>query len=422
MSAPAFFRDHWVERTPDASNIGGRLRVNDRDASVHKWWGKRSEGLSNGLMLADFPEDLFELSGAELYLELWGGHPGTLSKRFTVNGYGNYALPEVGTADKHCTYSYPTVPIEVRDLVAGTNAIQFTCERGTTFWGHYIIDNACLRAYLKPSHPDLDSDGLGAFEAIVMVDNADAIADSQRVAIEYPAAFEQRIARVEYYACYRGFDDRGSGGGRGWHGFTYKREPMNHVGTAVEPPFFVTWDTRLIPTQDTAVALVAVVRLRSGISYRTTVLGGLHFASSRPPVRLHYCDTIQPHFWSRDKHAKKATITLSADELAGAAEIVLVTKVWDGGAGTVEEPFTINGHAYDIISGTAIHDVVFTRTKVDPTHLVAGENILRLYSDTEHHGVEMLLPGPGLIIRQNAAADSAAAATRTAASSSHSSR
>ena len=78
---------------------------------------------------------------------------------------------------------------------------------------------------------------------------------------------------------------------------------------------------------------------------------------------------------------------------------MLVFKTWDGGEGTVDEHFTINGHPYVIVSGRHVHDVVFARTAVDPAHVKTGENTLRLLSDTEHHGIEVLLPGPCLVIK-----------------------
>ncbi len=64
-----------------------------------------------------------------------------------------------------------------------------------------------------------------------------------------------------------------------------------------------------LPTADMSTGSVF---FRDHWAERTPALGGLRFAPSRPPVRLHYCDTVQPHFWSRDRHEKKAGITLSA--------------------------------------------------------------------------------------------------------------
>jgi len=42
--------------------------------------------------------------------------------------------------------------------------------QGTTFWGHMIIDNACLREALTNGHPDMAGLGLGAFSASVVAE------------------------------------------------------------------------------------------------------------------------------------------------------------------------------------------------------------------------------------------------------------
>jgi len=74
-------------------------------------------------------------------------------------------------------------------------------------------------------------------------------------------------------------------------------------------------------------------------------------------------------------------------------------KIWDGGEGDVNEPFKINGHPCSITSGKAIHDVVFTVAEVNQNHLRGGKNEISLLSGTDHHGIEVLLPGPVLLTR-----------------------
>ena len=64
-------------------------------------YGKRPEALSNGFTLINVPEDLFVLQGADLYLEVWGGHPGTANKRFIVNGKQIYPLGDDGTEEEN---------------------------------------------------------------------------------------------------------------------------------------------------------------------------------------------------------------------------------------------------------------------------------------------------------------------------------
>ena len=76
-----------------------------------------------------------------------------------------------------------------------------------------------------------------------------------------------------------------------------------------------------------------------------------------------------------------------------------MVKIWDGGEGTVADPFKLNGIAYEITGKHADHDVHLTKHVVDAKDLKAGENIIELISETKNHGIEMLLPFPALIVR-----------------------
>src|SRR5262249_43083965 len=144
-----------------------RLRVNPPEVVLHPNFGKRIEARENGLMLIPAEEDLFSITGAELYLEMWGGHPGTAGKRVTGDGRMPYWVPRRGTEEGHCTYTYPVIPLRKGDLVNGWNAFQLALDQGTTFWGHALVDNAHLRVALTNGHPDLVELGLANWTAAV---------------------------------------------------------------------------------------------------------------------------------------------------------------------------------------------------------------------------------------------------------------
>jgi len=77
----------------------------------------------------------------------------------------------------------------------------------------------------------------------------------------------------------------------------------------------------------------------------------------------------------------------------------LMVRIWDGGEGEVKEPFKLNGTAYSVTSKVSNHDLVFSKHKVEIHNLKVGENLIELVSDTQKHGIEMLLPFPALAIR-----------------------
>jgi len=391
-----FYREYWAVFDPAISNQpdGNRWRVNDPAVSLHPKWGTRWEGKANGLMLISIDEDLFNLRAAQLYLELWGGHPHTRNKQVILNGKATYTLPEAGTQAGHCTYSYPELPIDLNHLVSGTNALQFRCERGSGFWGHYIIDQAAIRCDYQPDHPALrDLQGF-APQIITSIEE-----DQIRISLQGAQLDKYPITRVTYLGRYSDFDDRGENRTDGWHGFTRGRVWQNAVGSATQPPFEVNWDVTMIPDQPRDMALCALIDFANGLKYRTFAAG-----VALPPrpytVRLYNPVDLPKPFWSRAGEQRETTLELdlAPDQIEAA---VLCVKVWDGGEGSVANPFLLNEHPYSVTSGRATHDVVFTKTAVDPDHLKHGENRFTLLSDTEHHGIEVLLPGPCLKIKSS---------------------
>lgn len=77
---------------------------------------------------------------------------------------------------------------------------------------------------------------------------------------------------------------------------------------------------------------------------------------------------------------------------------MLHVVTWDGGAGTVKDSFTRNGRALPA-AGAGKHDVIDSALPIDPSLLRRGANVIALLSDTEHHGIEVLWPGPALAVR-----------------------
>ena len=142
-------------------------------------------------------EDLRMLLGAELDLELWGGHPGTTNRRVTVNGRATYGIPGVA-GDTQCTHIYPRLALKITDLVNGYNALQFACDQGTSFWGHFIVDEACLRAVLKEDHPDLEAAGLFGFQASVRATPSITGAETIELMLDVPLAKRDKIESVDY--------------------------------------------------------------------------------------------------------------------------------------------------------------------------------------------------------------------------------
>lgn len=145
-------------------------------------------------------------------------------------------------------------------------------------------------------------------------------------------------------------------------------------------------------------AIKALVHLKGGFHYFTEALDYLVFPARRNNVELYKCAVLPKPFWSRASRPVAAIINLPLSPV-NAQSARLLIRVWDGGEGTVKEHFKINGHPYSITSGKANHDLVFTNVEANVKHLKPGANTLTLLSDTEHHGIEVLLPGPCLLVQ-----------------------
>ncbi|MCI0541524.1 MAG: hypothetical protein L0Z50_40515 [Verrucomicrobiales bacterium] len=393
-----FLRLYWYERdTTFNPHYERRFRVNAPETVLHPEFGSRMEARENGLMLIRAEEDLRHLRGAELYLELWGGHPGTTNKLVIVNGRSRYLLPEVGTAGKHCTYHYPAIPLGLTDLVNGYNAFQFGCDQGTSFWGHFLIDNACLRLALAESHPDLTKAGLTAFTATVKTRMSDA-KETMELTLACPPASLSGISSVDYEGYYDGYDENGNSEALDWHGFTKNRKPVGIIGSTATPPFSFSWDMSMIPNQgNMSVRATLHFHGNSNLVYVTAAERNLRGSRRRATVAVYSTKDPPLPFWSRANKKQSCTIHLDvAPEKIERAELYVVT--WTGGAGGVKNYFSLNGTPFPVAEGSR-HEVQFSRLKVDPAILKQGTNQVELLSDTPHHGIEVFRPGPALVVR-----------------------
>ncbi len=391
-----FLRLWWFQSGLEYGNapVNERFRVNSPEVVLHPLYYNRDEPRGSGMMQIRMEEDLTQLDGVDLYAELWGGHPGTANKRFTPNGRTTYYVPDVGAARGYCTHQYITAPMARQDMVRGYNAIQFACDQGTSFWGHFIVEEAALRAVLKKDHPDLKRFGLAGFEAAVGAEQ-----NGESIRLELRGADLSQVAGVTYQGFYSGYDENGNTLSTDWHGFTKRREPVAFLGSSAAAPFRIQWDTSMLPEQ-TGMKVRALISFRDHpeLLYITPALGGLEVSRTRRvAVSLHLPLEIPAPFWSRASHKKECTIDLpyEPDEIERAELHVIV---WDGGRGSIEHPFTLNGHPLAVTEGGQ-HDVLYRVLPLDRRILKRGANRIEILSDTEHHGIEVLLPGPALAIR-----------------------
>jgi len=133
-----------------------------------------------------------------------------------------------------------------------------------------------------------------------------------------------------------------------------------------------------------------------GLSYRTPTTA-VAAPKRNAHVTLHYAEKLPRPFWVRDDHVQTCQIHLDVEpEQIVRAELRVL--IWDGGHGTIESPFQLNGHSLPV-AGRGKHDVLYRVLLINPKMLNRGANEIRLQSQTIHHGIEVLLPGPAIIVR-----------------------
>jgi hypothetical protein len=376
---------------------GERTRVNDRGMSTQKLWYTRFESQVNGLAIIGIPDTIMHLEKAELFAEMWGGHPKTANKRFQVNGGRVYPLPSEQTEAGFCEYLFPVVPIDYHELVRGNNAIQFLCERGETFWGHFLMEEIAINCYYRADAPEIVKSGLKNFAAVPHIENR-TLADEVTISLKLPHEFISQVEEVHYFGRYYGVDASGTGSNEQWHGYLFNRKYTGNIGSATAEPFKVKWNTSMLPDQGKPMAIKALIKFKNGFFYWSDVLDGLTFPLSRQRVQLYQCTDLPAPFWSRDSQVRIARLELP-DDISAIDSAELHVRIWDGGEGSVKEPFKLNGVPYKITAGNAPHKLIYTIHKIKPEDLKPGDNEFWLMSDTEHHGIEVLLPGPCLVIR-----------------------
>lgn len=393
-----FYKQYWYQLGEEHHNPKAlrRMRINAPETGLGKF-RDRIEAKENGLVIIPLEEDLVNLESAFLYAEVWGGHPGTLNKRFSLNARNIYELPNVGTEHENCTYNYPLVPLKITDLINGLNALQFTCDQGNTFWGHFLVDNACLKVGLKKDHPDLVKMNLVDFNAEVMVIPLKG-KNEEGFELFLESNFPKKIAKVDFLGFYKGYDENGNTEWKDWHGFTKAKAYEGHIGS-ITGAGKLKWSTKmLIAQEDVAVRAVVTFKGNSKLSFETKATLIDIPMRKNEFVSVIKSENVPSPFWSRAGNLKTCTLKLETDP-KNIQEAELHVVIWDGGAGEVKEYFKLNNSFLPILDGKSSHDLFYRILKIDPSQLKKGENKIELLSDTHHHGIEIILPGPALVIR-----------------------
>lgn len=396
-SPARFVREYWMPEDHHA------MRVNAPTASSgpfrDRWEVKNEDGIAPVFL----PEETGLYNQASLYMELWGGHPGVANKRFVLNGLTTTTIPEHGSARSHCVYSYPEIPLPMEDLRLATNTLAFTCDKGSAFWGHYLIDQAAIRLTARRDHPVLQAEALQHFGATVL---ASPHPESEALLLELRThpAFLSRIASVAFWGYYLGFDENGNGKNQDWHGYTKGRLTTGTIALRHEPPYTALWDMTMIPDQTRPIQIKAQIRFRDLPDwYAETKPITIGSIPNRNNVRVRLLEMayMPAPFWVRDHKYQVGLFNLSGINHKNITRALLHVSIWDGdGSSQAQHPFMLNSHPIGI-KGPGHYDKLHQTRAVPPEVFRKGDNAVTIHSTTHHHGLEILLPGPVLILRES---------------------
>ncbi|MFH1427567.1 MAG: FG-GAP-like repeat-containing protein [Patescibacteria group bacterium] len=371
----------------------------------------------------DFPNQTFTINNvdkanagsAELWLDRWGGHTGTVGHKVKFNNNAWRELPislnGIAAGQKSQCYMYEDltkVEIPLSDLLSGQNSFTFTSSNqdsscaGAFNWGQWGWYVSKLRIFYNNSKPHPTG-------TITSPSSNATIGDNPVISVSTQPGAGASIERVEFYAQYYGYDENGDGNfydvHRMYHGSTNNRthSVIGHIGTRTAAPYSLTWDTSWVPDQETGgIAIFAKIKDTSGTWYVTEVINNITLSRENSSVKLYQPKDVPVNFWVRNNQSKSSKANIPSDhDLSKASAAKLFIRTWN--AGNNEQrytPMTVNGTAFNGLTGSD-HNFDYLALDIPKTLLKNGDNVFTFSSATQHHGCEIHWPGPAIMVRYN---------------------
>lgn len=384
---------------------GNDWRVTDPDATNPGEPGNSPATYLPNPVLGLEVADLAGAVRAVAVIDVWGGHVGTVGKRFRLNGNAWLEIPDVSgtTISPECYTQQYTAHVEVplEHLLAGANALEGTSDGQTCYdfgWGQWGWYGFLLRVYYDPQAKTAPTG------SITIPASGSTLGENPLFEVAANGA-----ARVDLVGRYEGRDVDGDGVLLDWQQ-SYHRlsgdsevHVRNHIGTMYAAPFRTNWDTQWVPDQAPgSIMVVARVVDGTGLTFVTEGVTGLSLARQDLSVRLYRPDLMPPSHWVR----AGATITTTFDipvahglPLAQSARLFVAT--WNGfDAGSLPgqehwarvNDLTLPGFG----AGYAFSD---DNLELAVGELRPGANTVSFFSESQGHGIEVLWPGPAVVVR-----------------------
>jgi PKD repeat protein len=352
--------------------------------------------------------DVADLEGAVravAVIDVWGGHVGTVGKQFRLNGNAWLDIDDItGTATSPECYTqqytaYVEVPLE--HLVSGANALEGTSDGQTCYdfgWGQWGWYGFLLRVYYDPQAKAAPTGN------ITIPATGASLGENPLFEVAAPGA-----ARVDLVGFYEGHDVDGDGILLDWQQSYHRLSGdsdvriRNHIGTVNAAPFRTNWDTQWVPDQAPG-SIMAVARIvdGTGLCYVTDRVTGLSLARQDLSVRLYRPDLMPPSHWVRGGNTITTTFGIPvAHGLPLAQSARLFVATWNGqDAGSLPgQEHWARVNDLTLPGFGAGYAFSYDSISLPVGNLQPGANTVSFFSESAGHGVEVLWPGPAVVVR-----------------------
>lgn len=347
--------------------------------------------------------DLADVVRAEVVVDCWGGHCGTIGKRISFNGKKWVMLREIqntppGLRPENFMYQHnPVVRVPLAFLKQGANTFEGTCDiLGYNGWGQWGMYSINTRVYYDPGKKPHTR------ARIVSPAPGAAFGDNPIIEIEPD---NDDVQRIDVLAYCEDLDYDGDGVYTEWKESWFQPERgesaviAHHVGSITKAPFRLSWDTGWLPDQEPGtVRLIARVQDNDGVWSVTEPVEGLTLKRDNGySVRLLKAHDVPIKFGTRVGRKLSCKIAVPEDvDLSGARDARLHVRTWNG-LNKQHGDFTFNDA---VMKGKGLNHHFAQRFHTIPLDAIrTGDNVVSFLSQTEHHHLEVLWPGPSLLVR-----------------------
>lgn len=347
--------------------------------------------------------DLNHAIRVEAILDRWGGHAGTTEKLIRFNGNDWIKIPELTTTPKGMeparfhSQDNPVVAVPLDHLRRGDNVLEgMIGPENEGGWGQWGLYSLILRVYYDPEEKQYSTG------SIISPTPGETLRENPTIEMQC----DPNTELIHILGWYDGYDEDGNGIYNEWHGTRFQpfsgqaADLRDHIGTidASSMERRVTWNTRWVPDQQPgAIKLIAHIQSTDNLFYVTEIVGGLSLKRDGFSVKQYRATEVPEVFSVRVDSKKSCLIPIPEEaDLSTATEAVMHYRTWEGNDGH-HSPFQLNGHPH--LNEGKNHHYDYDLLPIPIKELQTGDNKFEIHSETVHHMLEVLWPGPAISVR-----------------------